>query len=122
MTYEIKSIKPFGAHQIIIWLADEQSHATGPNGASGPQWCVRITVDKAATHLRAFLDAYAQVMSELTIDVAAGGCRTCKNKRKVNQALFDFDNVTGEPCPVCLPRAEERIRKAAMITPKERPH
>lgn len=51
-------------------------------------------------------------MDAAMVDVAAGGCRTCNNTRRVNRALIDLDGVTGEPCPVCIPRAEERIKRS----------
>lgn len=108
-SFRIRSIDPFVGNQIILWLEDEQSHATGPDGNSS-EWCVRLTIDEARTKIAELFDAYAQVMQNVAIEVAAGGCRTCGNDRQMRD---------GSPCPVCIPRAESRIRTAAHLRPKQ---
>ena len=106
--FVIDKIEATSRHQIIVTLKGERTGADGPG--DGTQYVVRITVDEAATIVRDLFDAYARALSELAIDVAAGGCRTCGNERRVNRALFDFTGTSGDPCPVCVPRAVKRIK------------
>lgn len=117
MNYRIHGIEAFSGRQIILWLEDETTHQQEWDGV---QRCVRLTIDEAPAVIEQLISAYSQTMQNALIEVAAGGCRTCGNTRRVNQALLDFNRTSGEPCPVCIPRAEERIRKAVMLKPKER--
>jgi hypothetical protein len=119
MTFRIRNIEAFHGKQVILWLEDETTHSSTKSDGQG-EWCVRLTVDEAPQVIAALNAAYSQTMQHALIDVAAGGCRTCNNTRRVNRAMFDLKGTSGDPCPVCIPRAEERIRKAVMLKPKDR--
>jgi hypothetical protein len=108
MTFRIREVQPFVGKQIILWLEDEQSHLRGPDGDEGAQWCVRLTMDEARSLLPSMMDAYAVCMQELAMELAMGGCRTCRNGRVVD----------GRPCPVCVPRGERRLRSVAHLRPR----
>lgn len=116
MTYRIHSVEAFLGKQVILWLEDE---TTGQRTWDGTEHCVRVTVDKAPALIQELVRAYAETMQNALIEVAAGGCRTCNNTRRVNGVMFQ--RGSGDPCPKCMPRAEERIRRAVMLPPKERP-
>ena len=118
-SYHVYNIEAFHGKQVILWLEDEITHQR-QFGPSGTTPCVRLTVDEAPAFIEQLIAAYSQTMQHALIDVAAGGCRTCNNTRRVNRALLDLDGTSGEPCPVCIPRAEERIRKSVMLQPKGR--
>lgn len=105
VTFRIAAVEPFGRHQIILWLEDETTKARGPDGPDGPQWCVRVTMDEAPNLIERLVGAYAETMQHLAVDLAAGGCRTCRNERVVR----------GAPCPTCTPRAENRIRRTTFL-------
>lgn len=119
MTFRIRNIEAFHpGKQIIIWLEDEITGSTSKGNGQG-EWCVRLTVDEAPRAIEALTTAYVNTIQSVLVDVAAGGCRTCDNTRRVNRNLIDLDGVSGDPCPVCIPRAEERIRKSTRIrTPR----
>jgi hypothetical protein len=114
MTFRIRSIEAFHpGKQIIIWLEDETSGSSRmPNGG---EWCVRLTIDEAPQAIAALNAAYTNTVQSVMIDVAAGGCRICENTRRVNRTLIDLDGTSGDPCSVCIPRAEQRIRKSTQI-------
>lgn len=111
MAFQIRRVEAFHpGKQIILWLEEETTHNIHmPNGG---EWCVRITVPDAPIIIEQLVAAYANSIQAAMVDVAAGGCRTCSNTRRVNRALIDLDGITGEPCPVCIPRAEERIKRS----------
>lgn len=112
MTYVVREIEAFTGNQIIIWLQDE---ATGNHlTESGSSWCVRVTVDEAPGILASLVAAYATSMQNIAIDLAAGGCRNCGNERRVgvnHLSKLMGGAGGGQPCPVCMPRAEKRLRK-----------
>lgn len=105
MTYRIREVEAFGGKQIILWLEDETTGAIGPNELTN--WCVRLTVDEARLIIPAIFDAYAQTMQDIATELAAGGCRTCRNTRR--------DLTNSGPCPVCMPRAERRLRDKVIL-------
>lgn len=125
-TFVVRRVESFVGKQIIIWLSEEQGGATGPQGDGGPQWCVRVTADDAPRVMRELADAYVSVMQALALDLAAGGCRTCSNTRKVSTDASGkqrayvglMDGEAWQPCPVCVPRAEKRLRSIAHFSPK----
>lgn len=112
MTYRVHSVEAFTGNQVIVWLEDEQTGARGPG--NGSQWCVRVTIDEAPAILSALLSAYVTSIQNVVIELAAGGCRTCRGERRINvnhlSRLMGGDGG-GEPCPVCMPRAEKRLRQ-----------
>lgn len=89
--------------QIIIWLKDEQTGATEDD--QGLSYCVRITLMEAPGWIGQFLAAYAKSMQSVATNLAAGGCRECRNERKI------YRDGKWKECPKCIPRAEERLRK-----------
>lgn len=105
--YRVRSIDPFIGNQVIVWLEDEQSGDPGPG--DGTEWCVRVTMDEARGLLTELFNAYAVTMQNIAVELAAGGCRACGNTRRVG----------GDPCPTCMPRAQDRLRKAAHLRPRE---
>ena len=114
MTFKIRRVEAFHpGKQVILWLEDEVTHST--TMPEGGEWCVRITVPEAPAVIEQLVAAYTHSFQKAMIEVAAGGCRTCNNTRRVNRALIDLDGMTGEPCPVCIPRADERIRKSMSV-------
>lgn len=111
MTYRIHRVQPWVGNQIILWLEDEHTKETGPDGPDGSQWCVRVTVDEARKLIPDIMNAYAVVMQNIAMELACGGCRTCKNERTIN----------GSPCPVCIPRGEKKLRSVVHLKPKDMP-
>lgn len=112
MTYVVREVEAFSGNQIILWLSDESTGVTGPG--NGSNWCVRVTVDEAPGILADFLAAYATSMQNIAIDLAAGGCRNCGNERRVgvnHLSKLMGGAGGGQPCPVCMPRAEKRLRR-----------
>lgn len=128
MTFRIRDVQSMRGRQVILWLEDEQSGADGPG--DNTQWCVRLTVDDAPGVITALVDAYAQTMQRLAVELGAGGCRTCGNERRVTAdgsggfrpfaSLLDHPH-SAIPCPVCIPRAEKRVRSFVMLRRKDRP-
>lgn len=109
MTFRIRHVQPWVGNQIILWLEDEHSHETGPDGDEGSQWCVRMTVDEARGIIPSIIDAYAVAMQNIAMELACGGCRTCKNERTID----------GSPCPVCIPRGEKKLRSVVHLQRKD---
>jgi hypothetical protein len=114
VTFNVAGVESLHGKQIIVHLADEVTKSREKPDGNGT-WVVRITADEAPRIIQALQQAYAETMQRALIEVAAGGCRTCNNTRRVNRAVMDLEGVTGEPCPVCIPRAEERIRKTLFL-------
>ncbi len=123
MAFQVERVEAFLGNQVILWLADETTGSTRmPNDAG--EWCVRLRADQISPFIRDLLDAQAKTLSNILLDVAAGGCRTCGNERRIginHFAMLTGGDAGGEPCPVCVPRAEERIRKAARL-PRRKTH
>ncbi len=120
MPFRIARVEAFTGNQVILWLADEHSGQTST--VEGSEWCVRLRADSIHPLIADLLEAYGRTMAKVMLEVAAGGCRTCGNTRLVDvNHLADLmaGGGGGKPCPVCVPRAEERIRKAAHL-PRER--
>jgi hypothetical protein len=119
-SYRIDRVQPWGGAQVILWLADARTGAT--EDEDGLTFCIQLKADAIAPLIHDLANAHNEVLSRIMLELAAGGCRTCGNRRKVNvnhlAALMGGDEG-GEPCPTCVPRAEERIRKAAHL-PKPR--
>lgn len=104
-TYVVDRVEgQFPGNQIIIWLADESSGKTSESDGTG-SFCVRIVLPEAPLIIQALIEAHANTLQAVAEELAMGGCRTCANKRQVN----------GGPCPVCVPRGKERLRKLARM-------
>lgn len=96
--FVVNRIENFIGNQVIIWL--EEEHTGKTEDERGLSYCVRVPVGDAPRVMQEMIAAYVKAMENTMVHVAAGGCRTCHNKRFVN----------GEPCPVCIPRAEKRVQ------------
>lgn len=112
-TYRVESVEPavFGKGTVIVNLVTEQGgHTVGPDGCT---YVLRLTIDEQPVLLGALLDAYRNAVQTALVDLAAGGCRTCDNRRRVGTnplaGLLGGDEG-GTPCPTCIPRAERRLR------------
>lgn len=120
--FRIHSIENMSGKQVILWLKDEHGRTESPDDLS---YCVRLPVDEAPQVIADLVEAYASVMQEAMIDIAAGGCRTCGNRRRIAvdggrwSALFHGGEF--KPCPVCVPRAEKRIRASLFLPRRHRP-
>jgi hypothetical protein len=118
-THRIHKVEPLGSHQVVIWLEDNDGRTEDAKGLS---MCVQLSADAIAPLIHELTDAHMDVLGRVMLELAAGGCRTCNNTRMVGvnhlAALFHGDGG-GEPCPVCVPRAEERIRRAAHLPPRK---
>lgn len=80
--------------------------------------CVRVCVDEVRSLVIDLLVAEGDVLNRLVLDLAAGGCRNCRNDRRIDRDPFaDLAGgpPTGRPCPTCVPRAEERLRRVARL-------
>lgn len=106
-SYEVDHVEPWGGAQLTIWLKDRDGRTEDAEGLG-------LVVTLAAADVPGFIQdvvgAYAVTMQNLAIHLAAGGCRTCGGERMVRapgDGLFD----RSVPCPVCLPRADERLRR-----------
>lgn len=115
--FKVIGVEAFKGNQVVIWLASEADGST--DNPHGGKYAVRVRADAIGPFVRDLLDAQSATLANIMLDVAAGGCRTCSNTRKIN-----VDHLTslaadggGEPCPVCVPRATDRLRKAAHLPP-----
>lgn len=112
-TFRVHSVEPavFGKGTVIVQLMTERGSFT--EGDDGLGYVVRLTVDEQPVLLAALLDAYRNAVQTALVDLAAGGCRTCGNRRRVGTnplaGLLGGDEG-GTPCPTCIPRAERRLR------------
>lgn len=111
MNWKIRGVEPWSKGQTVIWLEDPNTGADGPG--DGTQWCATVRLPELPGLIQQLFEAYTKQMQDLAVDLAAGGCRTCKNTRRVNgnplAALMGQDDGS-KPCPDCLPRAEKRLR------------
>ncbi len=106
-TQRIREITAHPGNQIIIWIGDRNDPSQEHN------YAVAVPINDAPKFLAQFQEAYARAMQNVALELAAGGCRTCGNRRYVIPEGEPVFNPRRDPCPKCIPRAEERIKKTA---------
>lgn len=85
--------------QTVIYLRRSNERDRELERLSGND-CLVLRVDELLPLVHRLIDRYGRVVESTVWDLAAGGCRTCANSRRVNR----------RPCPTCSPRAEKRLR------------
>ncbi|MGH9095626.1 MAG: hypothetical protein ACRDXE_10735 [Acidimicrobiales bacterium] len=99
-TYDVERVLLWQGSQIIVQMRHEGTGALADG--QGSTYMLRMTADEAPAVIGALIETYAEMMATALMRVAAGGCRTCGDRRTVD----------GEPCPKCTPRAEKRVKDA----------
>lgn len=92
-----------GVGQVVIYMTPQHQ---GSQPIVLGNDCLVLRIDEVLPLVHWLVDAYGRRLEGTVWDLAAGGCRTCRNRRRVH---VPFDPADVE-CPACTPRAEQRIR------------